>query len=297
MDVKSFFISYLLFPVVAFIAAAVMLIVNKKNKLLSNRRLLFTMLLTALILGVPGLLGFIGLQFMPWGYLFCQLAYLGLGTLYVWLASKHYETELLNKKWFFLLVTFVSCLLGVYLFKLGFNWLNDMKYGLWASTSIFAFLLPPIFWWAYIAFLSIPLEIYKVWQYPLIPQDISMEHLDFDRLMVLELDLYKNTTDPEPLKVKAKAPPNMNFGLWFQKFIDDYNVKFPKSTVQYKLDNNENYKWIFYTKPSFFKQRHFLDPDLDIQENRISESVTIFAKRVSEIISEPDQTGDQAVYL
>ncbi|WP_262714337.1 TssN family type VI secretion system protein [Mucilaginibacter metallidurans] len=33
-----------------------------------------------------------------------------------------------------------------------------------------------------------------------------MEHLDFDRLMVLELDLYKNTDDPEPLKVKAKAP-------------------------------------------------------------------------------------------
>jgi hypothetical protein len=297
MDVKSFFLSYLLFPVITFIAAAIMSVINKKNKLLSNRRLLFTMLLTALILGVPGLLGVIGLQFMPWGYIFCQFTYLGLGIIYVWLAGKYYETELLNRKWFFLIATLISSLLGIFLFKLGFNWLNNMKYGLLASTSVLAFLLPTFFWWAYIAFLSIPLEIYKVWQYPVTPQDISMEHLDFDRLLVLELDLYKNTTDPEPLKVKAKAPPNMNFGLWFQKFIDDYNIKFPKSTVQYQLNRTENYKWIFYTKPSFFKQRHFLDPDLDIQENRISESVTIFAKRVSEIVSEPDQTGDQAVYL
>ncbi|WP_262714336.1 TssN family type VI secretion system protein [Mucilaginibacter metallidurans] len=89
----------------------------------------------------------------------------------------------------------------------------------------------------------------------------------------------------------------MNFGQWFQKFIDDYNLKFPKSTVQYKLNNNESYKWIFYIKPSFFKQRHFIDPDLNITENRITESVTIFAKRVSEVVSEPAHTGDQAIYL
>lgn len=297
MDVKSFFVSYLLFPVISFIAAAIMLVLNKKNRFLSNKRLIFIVLLNAVILAIPGFLGFLGIQFMPWGYLFCQLIYLGLGILYVALAGRHYEDEIVNKKGFFLLATFISCLLGVYLFKLAFNWLNDMQYGLWAATSITAFILPVLFWWAYIAFLSIPLEIYKVWQYPLIADDISMEHLDFDKLLVLELDLYKNTTDPEPLKVKAKAPKNMNFGLWFQKFIDDYNLKFPKAGIEYRINNNEPYKWIFYIKPSFFKQRRFLDPDLNIEENQISESITIYAKRVSEIVSEPERVGDQAVYL
>ena len=297
MDVKSFFISYLFAPIFFVIAAAVMSIVNKKNKLLSNRRLIITVLVTALILGVPGLLGFMGLQFMPWGYLFCQFLYLTFGIIYVWLASKYYETQLIEKKWFFMLASLISCLLGVYLFKLGFNWLNDMKYGVYASSSVLIFLLPPVFWWAYVAYLSIPLEIYKVWQYPKTPEDISMEHLDFNRLMVLELDIYKNTDDPEPLKVKAKAPPNMNFGLWFQKFIDDYNLKFPKAPVQYKFNNSESYKWIFYTKPSFFKQRRFIDPDMNIEENRITESLTIYAKRVSEIVSTPERTRDEAVYL
>ena len=297
MDVKSFFIRYLIFPLIFVIAAAIMTIINKKNKLLSNKRLIVIILLTAVILGIPGLLGFLDLQFMPWGYLFCQLIYLALGSVYVWLAGKYHENELLNKKGFFIFCTLISCLLGVYLFKLGFDWLNNLRYGLWAATSIFIFLLPPIFWWAYIAFMSIPLEIYKVWQYPRVPDDISMEHLNFDNLMVLELDLYKNTDDPEALKVKAKAPPNMNFGQWFQKFIDDYNLKFPNAPVQYKVNKTDSYRWIFYIKPSFWKRRQFIDPDLNIVENKITETNTIYAKRVSEIVSEPERTNDQAVYL
>jgi hypothetical protein len=296
MDVKSFFIRYLIFPLIFVVATAIMTIINKKNKLLSNKRLIVIILCTAVVLGAPGLLGFLDLQFMPWGYLFSQFIYLTLGTIYVWLAGKYYENELINKKGFFILCTLISCLLGIYLFKLGFDWLNNLHYGIWASSSVLIFLLPPIFWWAYIAFLSIPLEIYKVWQYPVVSEDINMEHLDFDKLLVLELDVYKNTDDPESLKVKAKAPPNMNFGSWFQKFIDDYNLKFPNAPVQYKL-NNSSYKWIFYIKPSFFKQRKFIDPDLNIIENRITESSTIYAKRVSEIVSEPKRSGDQAVYL
>jgi hypothetical protein len=297
MDVKSFFIRYLLFPVIFVIATAIMTIINKKNKLLNNKKLILIVLITALILGIPGLLGFLDLQFMPWGYLICQLIYLAMGIIYVWLASIYYETELIEKKGFFFVCTLISCLLGIFLFKLGFDWLNDLQYGLWAATSLFVFLVPPIFWWAYIAYLNIPLEIFKVWQYPTIPADISMEHLDFNRLLVLELDLYKNTEDMEPLKVKAKAPRNMNFGIWFQKFIDDYNLKFPNSPVQYKLDNGESFKWIFYIKPSFFKQRIFVDPDLDIEENRITETYTIYAKRVSEIVNTRERVGDEAVYL
>jgi hypothetical protein len=296
MDVKSFFIRYLLFPVIFVIATALMTIINKKNKLLSNKKLIVILLLTGIALGIPGLLGFLDLQFMPWGYIICQLYYLALGIFYVWLAVIYYEKELFERKVFFFICSLIACLLGLFLFKLGFDWLNNLKYGFWAATSVFVFLLPVIFWWAYIAFLNIPLEIYKVWQYPLSPADISMEHLDFNKLLVLEVNLYKHTTDDEPLKVKAKAPRNMNFGLWFQKFIDDYNLKFPDSPIQY-AQGGDSYKWIFYIKPSFFKQRQFIDPDLDIEQNRVSEKFAIYAKRVSEVVSAPEKIGDEAVYL
>jgi len=217
MEVKSVFTSYLLLPLIAVVTTAIMTIINKKNKLLSNVKLIIIILVTSLVLAIPGFLGFLDLQFMPWGYLCCQFIYLALGIVYVWLAGSYYETELIEKKGFFFICTLISCLLGIFLFKLAFNWLNDLRYGLWAATSIFVFLLPPVFWWTYIAFLSIPLEIYKVWQYPQFSEDISMEHLDFNKLLVLEVDLYKNIEDMEPLKVKAKAPRNMNFSVWFQK--------------------------------------------------------------------------------
>ncbi|MEX8547207.1 MAG: TssN family type VI secretion system protein [Mucilaginibacter sp.] len=297
MDVKSFFIRYLLFPVIFVIATAIMTIINKKNKLLNNKKLIVIVLLTGIVLGLPGLMGFLDLQFMPWGYVICQLYYVAIGIVFVWLAGVYYENELLERRVFFFVCSLIACLLGAFLFKLGFNWLNNLQYGVWAATSVFVFLLPIVFWWTYIEFLNIPLEIYKVWSYPRTPADISMEHLDFNRLLVLEVNLYKNTTDTEPLKVKAKAPRNMNFGLWFQKFIDDYNLKFPDSPIQYQQSGQDNYKWIFYIKQSFFKQRQFIDPDLDIAQNNITETFAIYAKRVSEIASVAERSGDEAVYL
>jgi hypothetical protein len=297
MDVKSFFLRYLLFPVIFLVATALMTIINKKNQVLNNKKLIVILLLTGIVVGIPGLLGFLDLQFMPWGYITCQIYFLTTGIIYVWLAGAHFETDLVERKGFVFICTLISCLLGMFLFKLGFDWLNDLKYGLWASTSVFVFLIPLVFWWAYIAFLNIPLEIYKVWQYPLYPTDINMEHLDFNKLLVLEVNLYKNTDDAEPLKVKAKAPRNMNFGLWFQKFIDDYNLKFPDSPIQHLHSGTESYKWIFYIKPSFFKQRLFIDPDMDIEQNNITEVFTIYAKRVSEVVSTAERTNDEAVYL
>jgi len=273
-----------------------MSILNKKNKLLNNKKLIVIILLTGIVLGLPGLLGFLDLQFMPWGYIFCQFYYLVIGIIFVWQAGVHFEEMLLEKRVFFFVCCLIASLLGLFLFKLGFNWLNNLGYGMWASSSVFVFLVPVVFWWTYISFLNIPMEIYKVWQYPRVAEDISMEHLDFNKLLVLEVNLYKHTTDEEPLKVKAKAPRNMNFGLWFQKFIDDYNLKFPESKIEHRY-NNESYKWIFYIKPSFFRQRQFIDPDLDIEQNKITEKFPIFAKRVSEIVSTPEKVGDQAVYL
>ncbi|MBS7566719.1 TssN family type VI secretion system protein [Mucilaginibacter sp. Bleaf8] len=297
MDVKSFFIRFLLFPVIFAVSTAIMTIINKKNQVFNNKKLIVTLLLTSLVLGLPGLLGFLDLQFMPWGYICVQLYSLTAGIVFVWLAATHYESELLGRKGFVFICSLLACMLGAFLFKLVFDWLNNLKYGVWASTSIFVFLAPLLFWWAYVAYMNIPLEIYKVWQYPSIPEDINMEHLDFNRLLVLEINLYKHTNDQEPLKVKAKAPRNMNFGQWFQKFIDDYNLKFPDSQIQYQQNTGESYKWIFYIKPSFFSQRHFIDPDRDIEQNKITEKLPIFAKRVSEAVNVPQRTGDEAVYL
>jgi hypothetical protein len=283
MDVKSTFVSYLLFPLLAAIMATVMIIFNKKNRLMSNRRLIVAVLLTGLTLGLPGFLGALGLNFMPWGYIFSQVLYLGLGVLAIWLLSKYYPDALEKKKGMVILLGLICCLLGIYLYKLSFNWMSDLDYGLLAGTAVFMFPVPLVFWWTYMAMLHIPSEIYSVWYYPERAQPIEMYDIDLSKTKVLEVELFKGVNDPSPLKVKVKAPPAMHFGEWFRTFIDDYNMKFPRAGVQHQSEDGEAFGWIFYLKPSFFKRKQFINPEISVEENQIKEQYTVFARRVTRL--------------
>jgi len=297
MDVQQFFLRYLLLPLIAVAAATVMAVANKKNKFINNKKLIISVLLLSIALAIPGPLGFLGLSYMPWGYIISQIYHITLGSVFVYLMTKYYPDELLSRKLFIIIALLIACLLGFYLYQTIFNALSDIKTGIWAATSTFNFVIPLLFWWSYVALLSIPAEIYKIWKYPAAPINLDMEHLDFNRMLVLELEVYKHTNDPEPIKVKVKAPENMMFGNWFYKFIEDYNIKFPKSPVKYNADDNEVYKWIFFIKTSIFKRNIFIDPDRNIRENGISEKVTIYAKRVSENIDKPIVTGDDSIFI
>lgn len=289
MDVQSFFLRYLLLPIIFAVSTVVLTIVNKKNQFINNKMLIVSLLVLAIVLALPGFLGFLSLHFMPWGYIISQIYFLFAGTAFVYLMSVKFPDELLHRKLFLCCGIVVSSLLGIYLFTLSYDWLSTVPFSLWAASSIVCFIIPLLFWWTYVALLSIPNEIYKIWAYPSQPLVLEMEHLDFNRMLVLELELYKNTADREPLKVKAKAPANMNFGSWFYKFIEDYNLKFPKSTVGYINDTGTAYKWIFFVKTSPLKKNLFIDPDLDISKNGITEKMTIHARRVSENDEEPER--------
>jgi len=282
MDVKSVFVSYILFPLVAAIMGAVMLILNKKNRLMSSRKLIVTILLTSLVLAIPGLFGLLNMYFMPWGYLLSQLTYVLLGILGVFLLSRHYPEALEHKKGMTVLLGAITMLMGIYLYQLVFNWLNDLGYGWYAATSVIMFFAPLLFWWTYMAMISIPSEIYTVWYYPRDTPPMDMFDVDIDKLKVLEVELFKAVNDPTPLKVKVKAPPEMSFGAWFRKFIDDYNIKFPRNGIQYAA-GDEAYGWIFYLKPNFFSRKQFIDPAVTITQNQVNEKHTIFARRVTRL--------------
>lgn len=282
MEIQNVFLRYLLAPLAIVVTTVVMTIFNKKNKILTNRRLIATLLLSCIVLAIPGIFGLIGFYFMPWGYVFSQVYALLIGVLLVFLCTKYCDDMFTERKWFVLFGSLSIVGFSMCLYKLIFDWLSVIEMGWWASTSLFTMLIPIFFWWAYISLLSIPLEIYKLWEYPLHSEDINLDHLDFDKLLVLELELYKDLKEQEPLKVKVKAPNNIYFGVWFQKFIDDYNMKFPSSNVVYKDKNGEAYKWMFFVKTKFYKRNLYIDPELEIEKNAITEKMTIHAKRVAE---------------
>lgn len=271
-------------PLFVIIAGSCMGMMKRKNQLLSNRKLIVFVLVYSLIMAIPGLFGLLASTFTPWFYMVAQLIYLLFGVAFVHFYDHYIKKDIEQYKVpFQLTVMLVIVLLGGYLFAVVYNLLNEAKNGYIGVTSMLTFFLPLVFYWTYAAFIAIPFEIYKVWEYPRGNVDeISFDGLDFNKLMVLELEFSKQPDDVDRLRVKAKAPADMPFGEWFRKFLDDYNYKFPHSTIVFRKEDGEMHGWVFYSKRSFFHRRRLLDPERTILQNDIKEHITITSKRVIE---------------
>jgi hypothetical protein len=175
----------------------------------------------------------------------------------------------------------VIMFIGAALFSVIFNLCNELKYGLWACTCVFPFVFPSLFYETYKKYMEIPAEVHKIWVYSPKEDLSNFEYMDYNKLLVMDLEFFRHPSDNEPAKVKAKAPDNISFGKWFQKFINDYNLKSPSTPIEIYDKNSGYYQWIFYIKPSFFLPRKYIDHELTIAENKIKEKYTIMAKRVA----------------
>ena len=278
----GFFLEYVLLPLLALLCAVGLVLVNQKKGLLTVRQLLLVVLLFGLPMALAGLAGLIDLAFMPWYYLGWQAGFLALGIFYVRQLDHLLGEDRRTQPLFVHLLTGLILLLGGYLFSLLFNYLSALNYGLWAATCLLPFYVPLLFVWAFEALLGIPNEIRKIWYYPRHAAEVMLEDADPYRLMILAVELQKRPGSGEPpVKVKARTPQDLPFGVWFQKFVDDYNYKFPDAPIQTVNDSEEEYGWLFYyVKPSLFSLRHYIDADLSIAHNKLTQRHLIVAKRV-----------------
>jgi hypothetical protein len=270
-------------PLLAVIFTFIAYLISKKNKLFSNKKAIFYVLLVGFLLSTPGLLGFLNYEFMPYYYIALVILYLIIGGFNIrWMRNLIPDITKEDAPYIVeFLVHFVIMFIGAAFFSLIFNLCNELQYGLWACTCVFPFVFPSLFYETYRKYMKIPLEIHKIWR-PSRNEDLSLfEYMDYNKLMVMELEFYKQTGDKMPTKVKVKAPDNMPFGTWFHKFILDYNLKFPQTPVELKKEDLE-FGWIFYIKRSFFLPRKYVDFELTIPENRIKENHTIVVKRVTQ---------------
>jgi len=273
-------------PLIAFLLIGVMIVVQKKNVAANNRKLIVYLLLASIVLALPGLGGLAGNAFSPYWYIFSQAIYLALGILHVNLLGIYFRNEK-NKKWLTILIecliTTVCMVLGAYLFTIIFNLLSPFEGFAWvASSSIFIFTLPLLFYYTWLCFTNIPFDIYKVWIYNPGSNEAHFEGVDFNKLMVLNVEFTKKLLEGHRFSVKAKSPAGITLGDWFYRFIEDYNLKYPNEPIEIRNENQEPYAWIFYVKRSFFHRRKFLDFEKTIEENKITEKLNIICKRVIE---------------
>lgn len=279
----NFFINYLLLPFIIIILSVISVIIAKKNQILSDKKAVMYVLLSSLILSLFGLCGFFGIDFMPYIFCFIQFLMLLIGFLNVKLIY-HFIPALKQKNPAILFVIiFVQLLIAWAVFSILFNVTNDLQFGLWSGTSLLPILFYPLFYYTYHLYLKIPAEIFKMKVYQ---SGDSFEpphaEIDVEDLMVCEIEVPKFIDDKDPIRIKAKTVKSFVFANWFGMIITDYNQK--KADNQVELyDSSSSYGWIFYTERSFMKSRRYIDPDKSFEENDLSGTDMVIAKRVKNI--------------
>jgi hypothetical protein len=280
-------LSFILLPVLAFVFMIVVWFIAKTNKLLNNKKFIFYVLITTLILSLPSLLGFFDYWFMPYIYIALQVLYLFLGWLNVRFINKR-MIEISDRAYIFeILLIGVVLLLGMAVFSVVFNLLNELKYGIFASTCLLPFLFASLYRKTYQSYINIPLEIYNMWSYNPYKQ-ADKDNLDINNLMVVDIELFKDSEDTDLLHITAKTSENIAFGEWFEIFLTDYNKKAPLNPIHF-FDEGQPYNWMFYVQSSFLKMHQFIDPDLSFKENKIKPHSVIIARRIKDI---PQYTTD-----
>jgi hypothetical protein len=69
----------MIMPLLAVVFTFIAYLIAKKNKLFSNKKAIFYILLVGLGLSIPGLLGFLDYEFMPYYYIVLFVIYLVVG--------------------------------------------------------------------------------------------------------------------------------------------------------------------------------------------------------------------------
>jgi hypothetical protein len=284
-SVKGIFLRYILMPLFAVIMMVILGIIRRNKPAIKIKTIIIYVLLCSLCLAIPGIFGFAGNLFNPYWYLIAQIVYLVLGIIHVNLSDRYFKKHFnsLTKSILFESILSLTCIgFGGYLFYLIFNWMSKgTGYPIMAATSILIFLVPLVFHYCYVQLISIPVDIYKTWRYSPDQKLPDFEGADFDRLMVLNVELSKNLEDTNRFRIKAKTlPTGVTFGDWFYRVVDDYNHKNPSSIIHLSDEVKEPYYWIFYTKKSFFSFRKYIDFDQDITQNSVAENDVVICKRV-----------------
>lgn len=282
----AFFLKYILLPLMVVIFALVTSVISKGKSVLKKKRLIIFVLLTSLLIAVPvAFLGLFGINFYPFGLLGTYAYFFLFGFLLV----RFTYTNLFDSIGFgenlvpFMVSVIVCMIIGGWLHYIIFDWINDLDYIPYISLGVIWILTPIFVKWAEDFFIDIPPKIYKLW-YPEKNMDYAYwETIDLRRLKETTVRIRKDPNDEGYANIDAKIPSGVSIGHWFNRFIEDHDIKFPGTPmVMSNEDEGELYGWVFYKKrfiPLFDKPIDF-EKTTDVL--KIKDKTTIIAKRVVE---------------
>lgn len=259
------------------------------GQLLSNRKFIFLYLLFGILISCGGFIGlspsastsmmvFVGMQ----------IGYAALGFAAAWLYRKNAPAEISQGRFAGVFFVLANVFLGMIGFALVYHYCSPTGLAPWYALCALPFVLPQFLSTAFQTYCAIPQEIHKVWYFPVHADPVDYDNIDTSTIYMLELEYSKSLNDPRITNTKLRAPVSMKFGDWFRSFIENYNYRFESDPIQYTSLDESPIGWTFFTKAGALGKSKYIDPDLTIAENKISEKDIILAKRVGVVEEEPE---------
>jgi hypothetical protein len=140
--------------------------------------------------------------------------------------------------------------------------------------------MPYLFFQARYYLQQIPDANYKIWYYPLEAEMPDLDFIDLSKIEVVQFVFLKRTGDSTQTNFTSKAPLDMTLAQLFFIFINDYNEKNSRNTIEFANPARQPYGWLFYRRKGWPRRRHLFDPDQTFRENQIQPNELIYAIRV-----------------
>jgi hypothetical protein len=284
----SFFVKYLLVPL---LAVVMLFVVNKLagiKKKIQVKKVIIFVLIVVLILTLPSLFALLKNEFVWGGLVLSIISYLilGIGLVY-YVKSSYYAKTLgfeddLQDKAIFFLVLCIAMLVSGWAYYLFFNLLSTLPYASTAMFIVLWFVMPLLYVIARDYYLKFAPVFRTPWVVKSDATDSSYwERVDTFNLIQVTVRIKKTPDAENYSSYVVKLPMEVPIGKWFDRFIEDQNVRFPESPILTK-DEDEDIGWGFYT-PKWFTIPlfvRFLDPENEAYDNRIKNRQIIYIRRV-----------------
>ncbi len=150
--------------------------------------------------------------------------------------------------------------------------------------STLAFFIPVLVFQTFQAAYDIPPPVYSTWVYP-INQTIDLPPENpREKLLVIGFEIAKKITDSNRTYFRAKAPENMELGLLYYFFINDYNELQSETPIEFADKDYDPHEWWFRKKTKWYQGLHIFDPALSVKDNGIIENTVIICERIQKSV-------------
>jgi hypothetical protein len=149
-------------------------------------------------------------------------------------------------------------------------------------TATISFLFPWLFLHLFNSAMDIPLAIYKKWEYPAHKKYVKPEYEDLKNPYIITLEFLKKKDSDYISRFRVRAPENMDFGMFFYHFINDYNQKHPEELIHYGANEEKLDSWIFYRRPRFIGRWKQVNTEQTVYRNNIKENNVILCQRLND---------------